>query len=441
MGFKARLCHRYVTEVQSAASREAVRKGFAAMWRHAPKLMRQFKIPRPGQFIKSNIFGGKLWGGYTEWHKNSVTALRMGRLFEACALNQACSDSVLCQISKTLSYLYLLETGEAKKNWKTLPGLKVTLAKRKRIREKQTVKPAHVPTAHLLAHAFTKEWRPGHDDMPLLKFLNRVVMAWDSHVTGCRPKVDLKKIKDSTTYWFGDDCWYTEFVDGRAKLPLEKSGTRPWRCWRVCLCEGGKHVGPDRAFIHSFDDQGNSSLDLSRYTTTCPVFAGQVLRKMQEHLCLPFVCYRKPLLDHGRLKKGRGLFGEENLGPVQQAVIEWLAFQGVSPVSSNSGRKCLAKWLSETDCPYHESVHVMGDLESVWRGSYQPDLAPSGFKIREQSITVEVATAALRRFRKLCGRAPPPPPPLPGMTKTDLALQMMCRNLGMGKSFAEIWKT
>jgi len=134
MGFKARLCHRYVTEVQSAASREAVRKGFAAMWRHAPKLMRQFKIPRPGQFIKSNIHGGKLWGGYTEWHKNSVTAIRMGRLFEACALNQACSDSVLCQISKTMSYLYLLETGEAKKNWRTLPGLKVTLAKRKRIK-------------------------------------------------------------------------------------------------------------------------------------------------------------------------------------------------------------------------------------------------------------------------------------------------------------------
>ena len=60
--------------------------------------------------------------------------------------------------------------------------------------------------------------------MPLLKFLISGLMTWDSHVLGSRSNIDIKKIKDSTRHWFGTDCWFTEFVDGRAKLPLEKSG-------------------------------------------------------------------------------------------------------------------------------------------------------------------------------------------------------------------------
>ena len=117
MGFKARMIHRYITQVKSKASRDADRKGFHAMWKYAPKLLRKWKVPRPGQFEKSNIHNGVLWGGYAEWRNKPITAKRMGQLFEECALNEECSDSTLCQISKCMSFLYLLETGEIKKNW------------------------------------------------------------------------------------------------------------------------------------------------------------------------------------------------------------------------------------------------------------------------------------------------------------------------------------
>ena len=443
MGFKARLVHRYITEVKSSASRDADRRGFAAMWRYAPKLLRKWKVPKVGEFIKTNVHGGRMWGGYTEWHKKPITANRMGQLFEACALNPKCSDSSLCQISKSMSYLYLLETGESRTNWKTLPSLKKTLAKRKRVETNSTVLPEYIVSPQQLTHAFTTEWRANNDGMPLLFFLVCVVMAWDSHVLGCRPKVDLGKIKKSTKHKWGDDWWFTEFVDGRAKLPLEKSGTRPWCAWRVCLCKGGKHVPPPEDFENSFDDEGNSSMDLSKLTTTCPVFAGQVLSRLQQHLDLPFRSYRKPLLSKMRYKRCRGLFGESNVDKLTEQVKAWFKFQGIYPVSSNSGRKCLALWASRAEVPYHELLHVMGDLERTWRQCYQPDLPPSGgYDVREQSMAPHIATAALRRFRKLCGRAPPPEPPPEGLTsKRDAVIMMICKQMGCERQFREIWKS
>lgn len=438
-GLKARMVHRYITECCDKDARAAYRKGFNAMWRFAPRLMRKWKVPESGQFDKLNVHGGRLWGGYTEWHKRPITALRIAHIFEECALNQNCSNSVLCQISKTMSYLYLLETGIPKKNWKSLPCLKITLKNRKRVRNKSTVKPDHVPTAHQLAHAFTQEWRPGTPKMPLLKFLCSAVMAWDSHVLGVRPKVDTKKIKDSEIHWWSEDMWYTEYVDGRAKLPNEKSGTRRWSAWRVCLCKDAKHVAPPKNFFRSFDDTGNTDEDISKFCTTCPVFAGQVLKQFQDDMGVPFHVYRKPLLDHKRIKKNRPLFGVKNVYSVTDWVIQWFEYQNVSPVSRNSGRKCLAAWLSTTGTPYNQGFHVHADLEKVWRDSYQPGLPPDGYKIRVQSLDPVVATAAHRNFRKLCGRSPPPPPPRPGMTKTDQVLQFICANMGWTNSFDKIF--
>jgi len=129
------------------------------MWRFAPDLLRKWKVPKVGEFQKTNLHGGRLWGSYTEWHRKPITARRIALIFEKCALNTNCSDAVLKQTSKTLSYLYLLETGVPKSNWPSLPGLKITLAKRKKIRQQQTVKPLDVPTGHQLAYAFTREWR------------------------------------------------------------------------------------------------------------------------------------------------------------------------------------------------------------------------------------------------------------------------------------------
>ena len=188
-----------------------------------------------------------------------------------------------------------------------------------------------------------------------------------------------------------------------------------------------------------FDDSGNLE-NTCKYTTTCPVFCGELLKQFQEaDGCEDFYPYRKPLLDKKRLKKGRSLLGTSNISNIEKEAIAWLLFQGVEPVSSNSGRKCLAAWLSITKCPYHESVQIHGDLESVWRANYQPDLPPDGFKGREQSRSLVVLTAALRRFQNLCGRSPPPEPP--PMTKTDQILKLICNNMGWKNAFEKIWKS
>jgi len=439
MGFKARMVHRYITEVKSDASREADRKGFYAAWKYGGKLLRKWKVKKPGEFDETNAYGGVLWGGVIEWNKSPITADRIGRLFEECALNRRCSDSSLTQISKMLSTLYLLETGESSKNWKTLPGLKKTLKHRNRVETVSTVLPDNVPSWMQLVKVFTTEWRPDAD-MPLLKFLISGLMTWDSHVLGSRSNIDIKKIKDSTRHWFGTDCWFTEFVDGRAKLPLEKSGTRPWRAWRICLCPKGKHVPPPPDFECSFNDEGNSSADLSGICTTCPLFIGQLLDRMQRFQEWPLRCYRKAYVGTKRMQKGRTIFGKKNFGPVQDMVKNFFRFQGVPLVSSNSGRKCLAGWASKTRAPYRELLHIMGDLEKVWRANYQPDLPVSGgYDVRKQSTNPAIATAALRRFRKLCGRAPPPEPPPPGLDKTGQVVFMLCKQLGYDGTAREIF--
>ena len=438
-GLKARTIHRFVTEIQSESARSQARKGFNAMWRFAPDLMRKWKVPKVGEFQKTNLHGGRLWGSYTEWHRKPITARRIALIFEKCALNTKCSDAVLKQISKTLSYLYLLETGVPKSNWPSLPGLKITLAKRKKIRQQQTVKPLDVPTGHQLAYAFTREWRENKDGWSLLRFILASVCAWDSHVLGSRPKSDLNKIKKSTCHWFGDDCWSTALVEGRSKLPLGKAGTRPWCAYRVCLCPNGKHVPPEPGLCHQFNDEGNLQ-DPTKYTTTCPLFAGQLLKQFQEAAGYEdFKLYRKTMVGKKRTAKGRSLIGQANILNVEKEAIEWLQFQGVHPVSNNSGRKCLAAWLSVTKCPYHESFQIMADLESVWQACYQPDLPPDGFKCREQSRSLPVATAAIRRFQNLCGRSPPPQPP--PMSKTDQILKVICSKLGLNKSFEKVWKS
>ena len=54
MGFKARMVHRYVTEVKSDASREADRKGFRAAWKYGGKSLRKWGVPKPGEFDQKN---------------------------------------------------------------------------------------------------------------------------------------------------------------------------------------------------------------------------------------------------------------------------------------------------------------------------------------------------------------------------------------------------
>ena len=85
---------------------------------------------------------------------------------------------------------------------------------------------------------------------------------------------------------------------------------------------------------------------------------------------------------------------------------KWLNLQGQhadkeqTPFDRNSGRKSLARWLEYLRIPYQESINIHGDLEDVWRHSYQGQLSKSNYRVREQATDPDTATKALRKFVK-----------------------------------------
>jgi hypothetical protein len=100
-----------------------------------------------------------------------------------------------------------------------------------------------------------------------------------------------------------------------------------------------------------------------------------------------------------------GIFGKKNVGDVSTIANKWLQHQGQqaddgSLFDHNSGRKSLARWLEQLSVAYRESVHIHGDLECVWRHSYQDRLDISHYRTREQSTNPDLACKALRRLVK-----------------------------------------
>ena len=377
-----------------------------------------------------------MWGSMQEWRKHRLTQDQVMEV--VFAVYNSASKSVCKQVRKTCSYFYHLETGIPGKNWPELPGVVGSVKVQPRAK-KNSVKPDHVPAAEDMVKAFTTEWSP-NPNFSLMEFMIACLCTWDSHILGSRPNCDLKKIKDSTEHWFDvkNRCWSTSFVDGRSKLALQKAGTRPWRAWRICLCPDGKHVEPPEDFEHSFDVNGNTHLDISGFCTTCPLFIGQVLKRSQPEG--QFRCYRQYINSQSRKDHGRSPWSEENYDEIQVEAIKWLAHQGVTPVSRNSGRKTVAKISDKTKAPYHELVPIVGDGEGVWRKNYQPGLLPSGgYKIRTQSTNPDLATAFLKRFRTLCGRDPPPEPPPPGMSREALMMFAIAKRLGLESDVRKIY--
>ena len=203
------------------------------------------------------------------------------------------------------------------------------------------------------------------------------------------------------------------------------------------MCPNGKHVEPPRDFEFSFDVHGNSYLDISGLCTTCPLFIGQLLKRSQPD---EFRCYRKYINSQSRKDHSRSPWGAENYDDPQQMAIQWLAHQGITPVSRNSGRKANAKIAEETKAPYHEILQVIGDNEDTWRKNYQPGLRPSGgYKVREQSLDPDVATAFHKRFRTLCGRDPPPVPPPTGMSRDAQMMFIIAKRLGLEADARKIY--
>ena len=243
---------------------------------------------------------------------------------------------------------------------------------------------------------------------------------------GNRPKKDLDKVKCSEIHHWGPDWWATEFVGGRSKLADGK--TRVWRNWRLCLCPNEEHHAPGNDIQIGPDGNPTTPLD-RKYCTTCPVFCGQLLRKLQDEEDLPFRIWR-----HWRPQTFG--FGQHNHPNIVTLARQWLVNQGEmvwdTPFCPHGGRKALAAWCELLNVHYWEGVHVYGDLEDVWRKYYQPGLPMSNnYNHRDQSLDPQIAAAALKKFRRFLGRERPPEPLPAHVPRGERALLLMSRALGL----------
>ena len=211
---------------------------------------------------------------------------------------------------------------------------------------------------------------------------------------GCRSGVDIKSLKEATQHTINlKEGWATTaYKNGRNKLAGKKKGTRPWNCYFICLCPNGKHVPVGTDWAWNIAPNGNPRTPPT-FPTECPLNCLRVkeIRGSDDGFQL-FSKWSKTPQNWS-----------SNHGDVIGLANRWFRAQGAahpsgSDYDSNSGRKCLANWLQETNTPYHEGFEVHGDLYDVWSKNYQPSLPYSDFCRRPQSTEPRLATTALRRF-------------------------------------------
>ena len=209
---------------------KAYRAGFNTMWKHAASYMRRRRIPRAGEFEKTNVHGGRLWGTRKECKLSDKMA---GEIIERVYLSKKVGLDQLKQVRHSMSYAHYLRTGvggknfpEVKAQWRSfklsgLPGVK------------RPVKATRIPTPQNLKDAFTRQWTSA-SKLNLPTHMMGVQATYDTHVFGLRPNVDVKKVKDSRDHFINANEGYgwTEMNGGRSKLHGPKRGTRPWKVYK-----------------------------------------------------------------------------------------------------------------------------------------------------------------------------------------------------------------
>ena len=385
--------------------------------------MRRKKIPEPGQFRKNNIHGGQLWASRKEC---KLTDKMAGQIIERVYTSKKVGIHQLRQVRHSFSYAYYLTTGKAGENYpevkaqwqsfkmSTLPGVR------------RPLKATRMPAVLSLKTAWKKQWSP-NCEMALTDFTVAGLAAYDSHIFGLRPNVDVKKVKNSRTHEIviQDRYGYTEMVEGRSKLHMSKRGTRRWLVYRVCFC-AGQHTPVPQDLVVS--RQGNPQGEPT-WNTVCPLAMMEFLQIIQStNQWKPYAKWFPKQMAYG-----------QNHGDVATLANRWLEIQGIpgGPFHRNSGRKTLSRWCDHLNVGYEESVHIHGDLESCWRNSYQRKLTKSGYRQREQSEDPEIATKALRRFARWLHTSIERPPKVP-LSRTEKMLARVLQNQNDGDELQRI---
>ena len=337
-----------------------------------------------------------------------MTNRAAGEIIERVYESGKVSWRQLNQVRHSLSYSFYLQTGEGGSNWPEV-GAQWRSFKIASLPKTRSLVPTRIPTPQNLKEAFNKQWTTDHE-LSLANFLTGVVATWDFHVFGLRPNVDIAKVKKSEEHYINENEGYctTAMVNGRSKLHLCKRGTRPWKVYRVCLCKG-EHRSPSSHEMRV--NKEGSPRSNPKWNTCCPLNAMRFIEF--HHRTSDYKVYTKWI--------GNGCYGKQNHGDVPSLANRWLQVQtGQEPFDHHCGRKSLARWLGLLKIPYEQSLPIHGDLEIVWRVSYQGKLDRSNYRVRDQSTDPDVATRALRRLKKWFHESGAPKPSIRSQLQTLL---------------------
>ena len=210
---------------------------FNFIWRNekARKVLEDAGFKEPGVYEESNQHGGKIFALPREVPSQDHFGEEEAGFVMRYALKDPESTRSQCEnVSKLLSYIWQLQTGEAKGNftkarqaWKRHPqdGFK---APSQRVRAKWIILPEH------LKIAMTTEWTP-QNPLPYHQWCLAYLLCWDWCILGCRPKADLSKIKESPLHFLAleQGFMFSEMKEGRAKIEGAQ-GRRPWKAFRPC---------------------------------------------------------------------------------------------------------------------------------------------------------------------------------------------------------------
>ena len=366
---------------------KAYRAGYNTMWKHAGAYMKRKGFKKPGEFREDNQHGGKLWASRKECQMTDTSA---GEIIERVYESKKVSWRQLAQVRHSLSYSFYLQTGEGGSNWPEVSAQWRSYNLARLPKTSKSLLPTRIPTPQNLKEAFTKPWTTDHE-LSLADFETGLIASWDFHVFGLRPNVDIEKVKKSLEHDINGNEGYcrTAMVNGRSKLHLSKRGTRPWQVYRVCTCKG-PHKPPTPTQLWKVEKNGSPKSN-PKWNTLCPLNA--MLFKEHHHLTTEYKTYTKWI--------GEGNYGKQNHGDVATIANEWLQIQSDQSVfDHHCGRKSLARWLGFLKIPYGQGLPIHGDLEQVWRTSYQDKLDRSNYRVRDQPTDPDVCCKALRRLVK-----------------------------------------
>ena len=391
-------------KIKSTETLRKYRTGFNFAWKNenARKILIASGFKEPGLYESSNQQGGKIFALPREVPCHDMFGEEAAGFVMRHVLKSGATRSQCESVSKLLSYIWQLQTGEAGGNFKKVRQTWKRHKPEDFGKPTQRVKAIYVIEPEHLKTALTTEWT---QDNPMKYHVWSLayLLVFDWCVLGCRPKVDLGKIKNSSEHVLapGQGFMYTQLKDGRAKIEGTQ-GTRPWKAYRVCMCPDEKHNGPPEDFLENIIvDEENPA-----WCTTCPISCAQVIKALldpQDPRLYPSVTKNQHFAKYmGAEYKNMGAKS------IFKFAREFLTNQGGNPdgltYDTNMGRKALGKLCEVANVSYMESFEIHGDLFKNWRHYQDTITNDKNFTRRTQSADITTCLKGLRKIVRWFGR-------------------------------------